>query len=313
MFIKKLSRQLGVVAALLIVSGLRAEVKVDDCFGDNMVLQRELPARIRGSASPGEEVTVKFAGQTVTTAADAKGDWLATLAPLRANKTPETLTVSGTDNTVTIRNVLVGEVWLCSGQSNMFYALYSKNPAYLHTDSEKITSQADHPLIRIATVPRLSSANPERKSFLKWQPVTPENCKSFTAVGYLFGLGLHKALDVPIGLVHSSWGGTRIEPWTTLDGFNSVPEGKVSRFAKFLAGRTAGTPEFERNAQKFRDTQRKWLADAEAALDKQLVPPPQPAIPTEFLGSDRTTTAALYNAMIHPLTGMTFRGAIWIS
>ena len=311
MFMKRMSWRFGVFAALLVVSGASAEVKVDDCFGDNMVLQRELPARIRGTAAPGEEVTVKFAGQTVTATADAKGDWLATLQPLRANKEPATLTVSGGDNTVTIKNVLVGEVWLCSGQSNMFYALFSRNPAYLHTDSEAITSQANYPLIRIAAVPRLVAANPGRKSFVKWQPVTPDGVKSFTAVGYFFGLGLYKALDVPIGLVHSSWGGTRIEPWTTLDGFKSVPEGKNSRFAKFLAGRTAGTPEFEKNVRQFRKDQRKWIDDAEAAMDKGLVPPQQPPLPPEFLATDRTTTGALYNGMIHPLTGMTFRGAIW--
>ncbi|MBP5531305.1 MAG: hypothetical protein J6Y54_04680 [Lentisphaeria bacterium] len=311
MFVKRLSWQLGVFAALLVAFSLRAEVKVDDCFGDNMVLQRELPARIRGTADPGETVTVKFAGQTVTATADENGDFLATLAPLRANREPATLTVAGRDNTVTINNVLVGEVWLCGGQSNMFYSLFNKNPAYLHTDSEEITSQANYPLIRIASVPRHSAANPERKSHLKWQPVTPESVKSFTAVGYFFGLGLYKALDVPIGLVHSSWGGTRIEPWTTLEGFKSVPEGRKSRFAKFLTGRTAGTPEFEKNAQMFREPQRKWLADAEAALNKGLVPPPQPAVPADFVGTDRTTTGALYNGMIHPLTGMTFRGAIW--
>ena len=311
MFMKRLSWQLGLFAVLLIASGAYAEVKVDDCFGDNMVLQRELPARIRGTADPGESVTVKFAGQTVTATADAKGDWLATLAPLKANKTPATLTVSGRDNTVTIENVLVGEVWLCSGQSNMFYALYSRNPAYLHTDSEEITSQANYPLIRIATVPRTPAANPERVSHMKWQAVTPECVKSFTAVGYFFGLGLYKELDVPIGLVHSSWGGTRIEPWTTLEGFKSVPEAGNSRFAKFLAGRTAGTPEFKKNAQQFRKNQRKWVDDADEALSRGLVPPPQPAMPIEFLATDRTTTGALYNGMIHPLTGMTFRGAIW--
>lgn len=311
MFVKHLSWRFGVFAALLAVSGAYAEVKVDDCFGDNMVLQRELPARIRGTADPGEEVTVEFAGQTVRATADDKGDWIATLAPLKANKTPATLTVRGAGNTITIGNVLVGEVWLCSGQSNMFYSLYNKNPGYLHTDSAEITSQADYPLIRIASVPRRSSANPLRESRAKWQPVTPENIKSFTAVGYFFGLGLYKVLGVPIGLVHSSWGGTRIEPWTTLDGFKSVPEGKDSRFARFLAGRTAGTPEFSKNAEKFSDTQRDWVEKSEAALKKGLVPPPQPPLPPEFLGTDRTTTGALYNAMIHPLTGMTFRGAIW--
>ena len=311
MFIRHLSWHFGIVAALLTVSIASAEVKVDDCFGDNMVLQRELPARIRGTADPDEKVTVEFAGQTVRATADDKGDWLAILKPLKANKTPATLTVKGASNTVTIGNVLVGEVWLCSGQSNMFYSLYSKYPAYLHTDSAEITSQANYPLIRIASVPRRSSANPLRESRAKWKPVTPESIKSFTAVGYFFGLGLYKALDVPIGLVHSSWGGTRIEPWTTLDGFKSVPEGKNSRFAKFLAGRTAGTPEFEKNAEKFRATQREWIEKSEAALAKGHVPPPQPPVPAEFLGTDRTSTGALYNGMIYPLTGMTFRGAIW--
>jgi len=311
MSLKKLSWHFGVSAALLAAFAVNAEVRVDDCFGDNMVLQRELPARIRGTADIGEEITVKFAGQTVTATADEKGDWLATFAPLKANKIPATLTVTGKDNTVTIDNVLVGEVWLCSGQSNMFYSLYNKNPNYLHTDSEKITSQANYPLIRIASVPRRSSANPLRESRAKWQPVTPESVKSFTAVGYFFGLGLYKALDVPVGLVHSSWGGTRIEPWTTLDGFRSVPEGRNSRFAKFLAGRTAGTPEYEKNAKIVLDGQRKWFPQAKKALDKNLVPPAPPAFPADFAPTDRTTTGALYNGMIHPLTGMTFRGAIW--
>ena len=311
MSVKNLSQLFGIFAVLLSAFALRAEVAVDDCFGDNMVLQRELPARIRGTAAPGETVTVKFAGQTVTATADEKGDWLATLAPLKTNRKPATLTVEGADNTVTIGNVLVGEVWLCSGQSNMFYSLYNKNPNYLHTDSEAITSQADYPLIRIASVPRHSAANPERKSNMKWRPVTPDGVKNFTAVGYFFGLGLYKALDVPIGLVHSSWGGTRIEPWTTLDGFKSVPEGKNSRFARFLAGRTAGDPEYEKNAKALRDGQRKWVAETNKALDKNLVPPPPPVFPTDFAPADRTTTGALYNGMIHPLTGMTFRGAIW--
>ena len=306
---KYFSKWLGVCAAMGIAVGVSAEVKVDDCFGDNMVLQRELPARIRGTANPGERVTVKFAGQTVEATADAKGDWIAKLQPLQASSEPAELTVSGPDNTVTLKNILVGEVWLCTGQSNMQYALFSRNPNYLHTDSEAITSQANYPQIRIAVVPLRFSTKFERASRMKWQAVTPDSVKSFSAVGYLFGLALYRELGVPVGLIRSCWGGTRIEPWTTREGFESVPEGRG--LADFVAARTGGTEKYRETAQKFLADQRNWLKRVEAAVNKEQIPPPAPAVPAEFGLTDRSTPGALYNAMIHPLTGMTVRGAIW--
>ena len=304
-----LVKRFGVLAALCVAAGVCAEVKVDDCFGDNMVLQRELPVRIRGTADPGESVTVSFAGQTVTVKADDKGDWLAKLEPLQASKTPAELTVAGANNTLTLKNILVGEVWLCTGQSNMFYSLFSKNPKYLHTMSNALTATANYPLIRIAAVPLRSSANLERDSRMTWGPVTPESIKPFTAVGYFFGLELQRKLDVPIGLIRSCWGGTRIEPWTNLAGFRSVPEG--AKLANFVAGRTPGTPEYDKSIGEFLAVQREWLQKAEAAVAKRQVPPPPPAPPVEFRATDRTVPGALYNAMIYPLTGMTVRGAIW--
>ena len=304
-----LVKRFGILAAFCVAAGVCAEVKVDDCFGDNMVLQRELPVRIRGTADPGESVTVSFAGQTVTVKADDKGDWLAKLEPLQASKTPAELTVAGANNTVTLKNILVGEVWLCTGQSNMFYSLFSKNPKYLHIMSSAITATANYPLIRIASVPLRASSNLERDSRMTWGPVTPESIKPFTAVGYFFGLELQRKLDVPIGLIRTCWGGTRIEPWTNLAGFRSVPEG--AKLAKFVAGRTPGTPEYEKAVGKFLADQREWFKKAEAAVERQQVPPPPPALPAEFCAADRTVPGALYNAMIYPLTGMTVRGAIW--
>ncbi len=302
----------GAAALSLLAVTAAAEVKLDDCFGDNMVIQRELPARFRGTAAPGEKVTLKFAGQTVTTKANANGDWQVTLRPLRASKTPATLTVTGEGNTVTLKNLLVGEVWLCTGQSNMAYNLYRQTPGYVHRDQEVLVAAANYPMIRLLDVPRRISAAPRRSVGTAWEPVTPESIKEFSAVGYFFGVELFKTLDVPIGLVNSNWGGTRIEPWISLDGFRSLPEGKY--LAASITGRTGGTPEFRANAEKFLREQRAWLDKSAAAISKDQVPPLPPALPEAFRDAynvTRETPAALYNAMIHPLSGMTVRGAIW--
>jgi len=145
-----------------------------------------------------------------------------------------------------------------------------------------------------------------------WKPVTPENIKTFSAVGYFFGVELLEALGVPIGLISANWDGTRIEPWICLEGFRSVPEGKY--LATNIAGRIGGTPEFEAVSKKFLRDQRAWLDKSANRLANKQVPPMPPPMPESFVEAHRTsrgTPGALYNAMIHPLTGMTVRGAIW--
>ncbi|SVC38534.1 uncharacterized protein METZ01_LOCUS291388, partial [marine metagenome] len=197
---------------------LLAEVKLPPVIGAGMVLQRDLPLPVWGWAEAGEKVSVSFAGQTKTAKAGDDGKWMVKLDPLKANAKPGSLTVAGS-NKISLDNILVGEVWICSGQSNMEWALRSS------TNAKEEVAASDHPLIRLFNVPgHTTSPLPKEQGAGNWQTCSPKTSSGFSAVGYFFGRRLHKELDVPIGLIGSNWGGTRIEPWTTLAGFESVPE-----------------------------------------------------------------------------------------
>ncbi len=170
-----------------------AEVKPAAIFSDHMVLQRDMAVPIWGTAQPGEEVTVSFAGQTEKTKADSTGKWMIKLKPLKVGHAQE-MTVSG-ENTVKFTDVLVGEVWLCSGQSNMALKV-----GFVMNAKQEI-EVANYPNIRFNSGPG-------------WQPCNPETVRDFSAAGYFFGRELYKNLNVPIGLINRSHGGTPIEKWT---------------------------------------------------------------------------------------------------
>lgn len=194
---------------------VQADVKVPSLFGDNMVLQRDMAAPVWGQAEEGEEVTVTFGDQKKTAKADAEGRWMVKLDALKASSEPQTLTIAG-ENKLELKNVVVGEVWICSGQSNMEWTVdRSAQP------KEEIAA-ADYPLIRHIKVPHIPADEAQSDFPGQWQVCSPETVGKFTAVGYYFGRRLHKELDVPIGLINSSWGGTRIEPWTPLVGFKQI-------------------------------------------------------------------------------------------
>ena len=197
----------------------QAEVKLPSVFDDHMVLQQGQKLPIWGWADPGESVTVSIAGQTKKTKAGKDGAWDVHLKPLKASKTPVAFSVKGS-NSIEFEDVLVGEVWLCSGQSNMEWRVsQSDNP------KEEIAA-AKHPLIRHIKIPHRPSATPEKDVTPErggWEVCSPETVGSFTGVGYFFARNLLDELDVPIGLLGCNWGGTRIEPWTTPSGFKSVP------------------------------------------------------------------------------------------
>ena len=197
----------------------QAEVKLPSVFDDHMVLQQGQKLPIWGWADPGESVTVSVAGQTKKTKAGKDGAWDVHLKPLKASKTPVDFSVKGS-NSIEFEDVLVGEVWLCSGQSNMEWRVsQSDNP------KEEIAA-AKHPLIRHIKIPHRPSATPEKDVTPErggWEVCSPETVGSFTGVGYFFARNLLDELDVPIGLLGCNWGGTRIEPWTTPSGFKSVP------------------------------------------------------------------------------------------
>jgi len=201
---------LTIIVLLLVGVAAHAIVALPHIFSDHMVLQQQKPIPVWGTADPGEQVTVTFAGQLATTVADAQGQWVVRLKACKARTTQmgQTLTVLG-KNTVVFRDVLIGEVWVCSGQSNMQMAVASTNNA-----AQEITG-AIYPQMRLFTVPDVTAPSPQVDCGGQWSICTPETVPGFSAVGYYFGRHLHQTLKVPVGLINTSWGGTVAEAWTS--------------------------------------------------------------------------------------------------
>jgi len=213
-----------------------AKVKLPPVIGSGMVLQRDLPVAVWGWAEPGEKVKVVFAGQEKSAETGSDGRWLAKLDPLKASKQPMTMTITSSDEgqKVILENILVGEVWLCSGQSNMEWGVANS------MNAKEEVAASSHPLIRLFNVPgHTVSPLPKEQGAGQWRLCEPGSVGGFSAVGYYFGRRLKDELDVPVGLIGSNWGGTRIEPWTTLAGFESVPE--LSAIAGRVKAYGAGT------------------------------------------------------------------------
>ncbi len=189
---------------LALVGAAQAEVKPASVFSDHMVLQRDQPIPVWGTASPGEKALVEFAGQTKTATADAHGKWRVTLDPMPACAEGRPLRIGAT----TLADVLVGEVWLASGQSNMEMTLQTTR------HGKEIVAQSAHPTIRLLLVPRSVQPTPQDSIKAKWAVCGPESSGRFSAVAYYFGVALQEKLKVPIGLIASSVGGSAIQQWT---------------------------------------------------------------------------------------------------
>ena len=194
----------------------RAEVRLPAILSDNMVLQQQTKVRIWGTANPGERVTVTLQKESSHAVADKQGHWETWLNTGKAGG-PFELTVKG-DNLLTIKNVLIGEVWLCSGQSNMEWPLINT------FGGAETVAQAKYPEIRLFTVEKHTSTTPLTDVVGHWVVTTPDDAAHFSAVGYFFGRELYQRLKVPVGLIHSSWGGTPAEAWTSHEGMLSSPE-----------------------------------------------------------------------------------------
>jgi len=208
---------LALVCLFLLVATVSAEVKMPALFGDGMVLQQGKPIPVWGWADGEQKVTVAFAGQEESATADKDGKWTLTLDAAKACSTAAAMTVTAGDQELKINDILVGEVWLCSGQSNMEMTAGGCN-------SPEDMASADLPLIRTIKVPHTPSPKPLDDFTGSWTACSPDTAPRFTAVGLFFARQIHKELDVPVGLVNSSWGGTRVEPWTPPCGFAAVPE-----------------------------------------------------------------------------------------
>jgi sialate O-acetylesterase len=280
-----------------------ADVKLPALISDNMVLQQGRQVAIWGTADPGEQVSVSLGEQKEMATADSGGQWKVQLGPL-AKGGPLELTVAG-KNTVTIHNVLVGEVWVCSGQSNMEMAVWNHNVFGGVNNAEKEVAAANYPLMRLFIVKKAVAGKPQSDVQGQWVVASPATVGSFSAVGYFFGRDLHQALKFPVGLIDSSWGGTEAEAWTSDAAMDADPDLKVA--ADSWRQRIIDFPAALGDYKLKLDEWEKSAAEAEA---NGKVAPSVPDAPRDPR-SHPWRAAGLWNAMMAPLTPYAIAGVIW--
>jgi sialate O-acetylesterase len=311
--------------AVLTSGSLFATVKPNPLFTDGAVLQRGQPVPVWGTANDGEKVTVELGKQKLTTTAQ-NGIWRVDLKPLTAGG-PLTMTIAG-ENTVTVNNLLVGEVWVCSGQSNMEW------PFSRTAEVKEETPKATFPKIRMFTVKKRISIQPQTEAEGSWVECSPQTVGGFSAVGYFFARELYQKLNIPVGMIHTSWGGTPAQAWTSIDGFGTDPELKeyadgakqnLENYPAAVAAYPAKMEEFDAVKKNWVETVAKpaqealkaWeVATAKAKQDGQPLPtkpapvgkPPNPPAGPEGTQNHPTT---LYNGMLAPVIPYAIKGAIW--
>ncbi|MBN2508575.1 MAG: sialate O-acetylesterase [Verrucomicrobia bacterium] len=276
---------LGLLLALAAAPGTRADVTLHGLFTDNMVLQQGVAIPVWGWASPGEEVQVGFDGSLITVTCPASGQWRVTFKARKAGG-PKSLIAQG-NNFVILTNILIGEVWIASGQSNMQW------PLQRAFEPEAAIANSAHPQIRLYTVPRLKADAPQTNVNAAWQLCGPETVPGFSAVAYYFARDLQRALKVPVGIIHSSWGGSPAEVWT------SEPA-------------LAANPAYRRDIlEAHRAVYVKYL-EATVRWQKDKLDAQQNGVPfSRRAPSVPWKPGELYNGMIAPLIPYSIRGAIW--
>ena len=288
---------LTIAAFVACALNVHANVSLPDVINDGMVLQENHKVPIWGKADPGESVTVRFAGQSKTTTAADDGEWLIKLDPMRANANPAPMNISGR-NTIELKNILIGEVWLVAGQSNM-QRLLSET-----ANGDAAIAAADHPLIRLFNVSRQVAFKHAPPPLARWQACSPQTVKEFSAAGYYFGVELEKELRVPIGLINASYGGSQAEAWTPVEYL------LTSNDLRPTVDRTKiWDEERPRVRAEYDEAIKKWRAEADKATAAGARPSPSPAVPDAL--REYRVAASIYDGMIAPLMPFYIRGAIW--
>ena len=322
---------------------MKADVRMPLIFGDHMVLQQDTKIAIFGWADAGETVEVVFAGQKVKTTADTDGTWRVNLKPIKTKKEGQTLTIAG-KNKLVYSDVLVGDVWVASGQSNMEWGMKVRKEY-----ADDIAASED-PLLRLFFVPKNTSlepltdievpqgtSNPERAA--RWVLCTPEmlakiNGQGFSATAYYFARDMRAANGRPLGVIQSAWGGTRAEAWTSLSGLKQEPalahyvaayEKNVKDNPEILATYPQKQKEFDEAVREWDKTvgkewnqaQKEWAIAVQAAqaAGKPAPPKPQPRVPRppnpRKPNGGNNGPSNLFNAMISPLIPLSIKGVIW--
>ena len=277
-----------------------AALRLPAVFTDHMVLQQKQADPVWGWDAPDTAITVTFAGQTKTAKADANGKWTVRLDPMPATSTPAVLTVQGSEKKE-ITDVVVGEVWVCSGQSNMEF------PVNRCWDGDLESMAAKFPGIRLLSVPIKGTQEPQDDFKGQWKSCSPDTVGDFSAVGFFYGRLLHEILGVPVGLIDNSWGGSAAEAW--------VPREVLEKDGRFqaLMERTAkseaaaGNPE---TLAKYETDLAAWKIKAEELKKAGQTVPRAPNSPTAWL-SGNARPGNIYNGSLLPTIGYGIKGAIW--
>lgn len=282
---------------LSLATPLFADVRLPNVFSDHMVLQRDQPIKVWGWAAPGEKIKILLSGKAAATSADADGGWKVELPSMKAPG-PHEMTVTG-KNTVKITDILVGEVWVCSGQSNMEFELKHA------LNAQQEIKAADYPQIRLLLVPRTPAGLPLNDVKTRWSVCAPDNptVANFSAVGYFFGRDIHKAINVPVGLIAASQGATQIELWTATEGLSGVPA-----LDPMIASNQAAAESARSKLVENLDLLEAAIPAARAALASGKALPPALSMPNPMPVEGGPV---LYNGMIYPLVPFGIRGALW--
>ncbi len=296
-------RSFGVALAAafaLPLGAVRAELKLPAIIGDHMVLQQKQANPIWGWDAPGTEVKVTLGAQTKTAKAGADGKWTVKLDPLPASAKPAKLVIEGSSRRE-IEDVLVGEVWMCSGQSNMAFQVGRDWNGDIEALSAKL------PNLRLISVPRVGVQELQDDFKGQWEASTPENSKNFSAVGFFFGRYLHEILGVPVGLIDNAWGGSAAEAWVRRDTLEKDP-----RFQSLMASwkqreTQLASPETK---AKFEAALAAWQDKVKEAKVAGTRPPRRPVSPQQILGG-QSRPGNIFAGVVHPTLGYGIKGVIW--
>ena len=296
----------GLILLFALNQTIQAKLFLPAVFCDNMVLQQKQAVPVWGKADPGEKIVIKFSDQQMISHADELGNWQVRLLPMDAGG-PFEMTIHA-DSTVKFSNVMIGEVWLCSGQSNMEMGIS------LVEGGKQAIAGANHPDIRLFHIRQKTSGYPifDVDTTGPWRVCTTKNMEEggwggFSAIAYFFAREIQNELKVPVGVIDSSWGGTRIEPWTPVEGIASIPS--MKNHIKLI---DESDLIYQKRVLIWLDKIESWVKSVRKAhLTKPKQPLPlKPAWPIHPLDHYSQPTS-IYNAMVHPLIPYGIRGALW--
>lgn len=311
--------KLSILTSLFALAGY-AEVKLDGVFSSNMMLQQEAPIAFFGMATPGSKIKTSFAGKDVEVTAGENGAWRAEFPPMKAGKKTYDFSANEKENKVALSNIIIGDVWVCAGQSNMEMPIGAKfRRGWSAQNCEKEVAAANYPDIRYADqTNRISLNKPLTDATYAfgngWVSCSPTVAEKFSATAYFFARKLHQDMKIPIGLINLTWSGTRIEPWISLEGYKAANlEADLANIAKLsFTSEQMKTMQAEVDAE-FAKNLDEWQKKVDAAADPKEKANLQKAKPRkrQLPWQNPQTYSNLYNGMVNPWITLPIKGVIW--